>query len=79
MLEGLMSVADRYAPRRRSGPADPALRQARVCYDHLAGSVGAAILDRLFALRWVRRERDTRAIAFTPAGQRAFRARFGIP
>jgi DNA-binding transcriptional ArsR family regulator len=40
MLEGMMEMAARRGPRRRTGPADPALRLARVCYDHLAGERG---------------------------------------
>ena len=43
---------------------------------HLAGSLGAAILDRVFALRWARRELDSRAVVFSAAGERAFRAQF---
>jgi len=35
---------------------------------HLAGALGAALLDRLFALRWARREAGTRALTFTPRG-----------
>jgi DNA-binding transcriptional ArsR family regulator len=35
---------------------------------HLAGALGAALLDRLFALRWARREVGTRALTFTPRG-----------
>ncbi len=135
MLESLMGVAATRAPRRRTGPADPALRIARVCYDHLAGERGvwlleqlrdrgviestaitasgrsfferfgidveplikarrplsrfcldwserrehlggalaAAILDRIFALRWARRERDSRAVVFSASGERALR------
>jgi DNA-binding transcriptional ArsR family regulator len=143
MLEQLGGIAgDRPSPRRRPpGRADPALRAARVCYDHLAGergvwlldalrerghlagpdgctlspsgsaflarihidvatlaksrrplcrpcldwserrhhlggALGAAILDRLFALRWARREPDGRAVVFSPAGDRALRALF---
>ena len=37
--------------RTRPGPADPALRQARVCYDHLAGEAGVALFDALVARR----------------------------
>jgi len=54
----------------------------RTCLDwserriHLSGAVGAAILQRLFALRWARRELDSRAVVFPPAGERAFRALF---
>ncbi len=35
--------------RTRPGPRDPAMRRARVCYDHLAGELGVAMLDGLVA------------------------------
>jgi DNA-binding transcriptional ArsR family regulator len=135
LLEELMTVATRTS--RRRGPSDPALRAARVCYDHLAGAMGvrlfdslksrdllspspnsetffqrfgidtgalaasrrpfcrtcvdwserrfhlagglgAAILQRVFALRWARRALDSRAVVFSPHGERAFRAQFGL-
>ncbi|HEX2833143.1 MAG TPA: winged helix-turn-helix domain-containing protein [Thermoanaerobaculia bacterium] len=137
MLEGIHGIATR-EPKRR-GPADPALRHARVCYDHLAGergvwlfeqlrrrelltetltvpaqarpfftgfgidldalasqrrplsrscldwserrhhlagSLGTAILQRVFALRWARRELDGRAVVFSATGARAFETLF---
>lgn len=136
MLEELTEVALRRGPRRRIGPADPTLRVARVCYDHLAGergvwlleqlrgrkilkdcnvsrdgetfferfgidldalaksrrsfsrtcldwserkhhlggALGAAILERIFALRWARREPDGRGVIFSANGERALRA-----
>jgi len=136
MLEELMEIASRRGPRRRTGPADPALRVARVCYDHLAGergvwlmdqlrdrkvldpsphaekffarlgidiaslpksrrplcrpcldwserrhhlggALGAAILDRIFALGWARRELDSRAVVFSANGERALRQLLG--
>jgi DNA-binding transcriptional ArsR family regulator len=139
MLEELMEIASRRGPRRHTGPADPALRVARVCYDHLAGergvwlldqlrnqelidecalspnaapfftrlgidvaslaksrrplcrpcldwserrhhlggALGAAILDRIFTLRWARRELDSRAVIFSANGERALRRLFG--
>src|SRR6185436_312958 len=41
LLEGLMQVAYRAgAVRLRSSPREPALRKARICYDHLAGELG---------------------------------------
>lgn len=43
---------------------------------HLAGAVGAALLDRLFVLRYARRELAGRAITFTPRGE-AFLAHLG--
>lgn len=36
-------------PPPQTGPTDPALRHARVCYDHLAGRCGTALLQRLQA------------------------------
>src|SRR5215510_1009680 len=41
LLESLMGVAQRAgAVRVRTGPREPAMRKARVCYDHLAGELG---------------------------------------
>jgi DNA-binding transcriptional ArsR family regulator len=143
LLESLMGVAFRTgAVRLRSSPREPALRKARVCYDHLAGelgvlafeallarrvfksdthgltltnlgtawfaelgidaaaaaskrrafcrpcldwgerrhhlggALGTALLERLFALGWARRAKDSRVVGFTPKGELAFRALF---
>jgi len=53
-LESLLGVAARTAPLARGGgaplrlgPSDPALRKARVCYDHLAGELGVFVYERL--------------------------------
>ena len=52
LLENLMGVAQRAgAVRLRSGPREPALRKARVCYDHLAGEVGVRIYESLVKKR----------------------------
>ena len=139
MLEALMGVAARAGHlRTRPGPGDPAMRRARVCYDHLAGelgvhmfdalrdtgrlsnrngevaltkkgegfvaefgidlgelaqlrrplcrscidwsmrrehlagSLGAALLARIYDLKWARRDRTSRAVDFTPDGERKF-------
>lgn len=45
---------------------------------HLAGRVGAALADRCFALDWIARQRDTRAVTITRAGQAGFADMFGI-
>jgi hypothetical protein len=45
---------------------------------HLAGSVGAALLERCMRLGWLRRRKDSRVLAFSAAGERAFRERFGL-
>ena len=48
MLETMMGVAARAGHvRARPGPADPGMRKARVCYDHLAGEMGVALFDGL--------------------------------
>jgi hypothetical protein len=137
VLESLMGLAAVRASRT-FGPRDPALRQARVCFDHLAGAaavrlaeafcradllvgsggwtistagerffaklgvdvstlatrrrplvrqcldwserrfhvggaLGAALLERIFASRWARREPDSRLVTFTDAGERWLR------
>ena len=143
LLESLMNVAACTGARRvRPGPREPALRKARVCYDHLAGELGVRIYDSLVARRllrktgavialddsgrrffdglgiavdtlaharrplcldwsrrrhhlagalgaallqycldlgWARRARDSRAVDFTPAGEQALNRHFPLP
>ena len=56
MLEAIMGVAARSGHLRvRPGPRDPALRLARICYDHLAGELGVRLLDGLVAARRIAR------------------------
>jgi DNA-binding transcriptional ArsR family regulator len=143
-LEALMGVAARAGHlRKRTGPKEPALRSARVCYDHLAGdhgvqlfdnlkirgvirvgsgevslgpsaerffrrldidlaelrssrrpmckacldwsvrrshlagALGAAMLQRFYDLRWARRASGSRIVEFTPSGEREFAKLFG--
>jgi DNA-binding transcriptional ArsR family regulator len=143
MLEAMIGVAARAGHlRTRTGPGEPALRKARVCYDHLAGemgvrmfeslmqsrrlavrdnqiritrggeaflsdfgidlaavsasrrslckscldwsqrrthlagAVGAALLDYIYALKWARRASESRAVIFTPAGEGKFNRLF---
>jgi DNA-binding transcriptional ArsR family regulator len=135
VLEGLMGLAARVGHLRiRTGPKDPALRHARVCYDHLAGdlgvqmldamtrtlttegekfvaqklqidvseieharrplcktcldwsarrshlagTLGAAILARLYELKWATRSPDNRIVNFTRNGEKQFAALFGM-
>ena len=69
LLESLMGVAFRTgALRLRLSPREPALRQARVCYDHLAGELGVAIHERLLARRALAPTAD--GLALTAAGRR---------
>lgn len=146
VLEGLMALSsDLGRPRTRTGPRDDALREARVCYNHLAGrrgvqmfdsliarglvldreghlhlspegadfmadfgldlaglrarraplcrdcldwserrshlagSLGRALFARIEALGWARRDRDSRAVRFTPPGLGAFDRAFPAP
>ena len=54
LLETLMGVAARAkALRTRPGPAEPALRRARICYDHLAGELGVALFDAFIRNKWL--------------------------
>ena len=45
---------------------------------HLAGGLGRAMLSRIEALGWAKREKGSRAIVFTPAGGQAFDAQFCV-
>jgi hypothetical protein len=54
--------------RVRAGPKDPALRRARVCYDHLAGDLGVQMLDAMKRQKLVRQHKQD--IELTPDGQR---------
>lgn len=55
----------------------------RMCLDwserrtHLAGALGAALLERFVELNWVRRYPSSRRVTFTPKGETAFRDLFG--
>ena len=54
LLESLFGVAFRTgALRLRSSPRDPALRKARVCYDHLAGDLAVLAFDAFRKRRWI--------------------------
>jgi len=145
VLEGLAGLAARAGHMRvRTGPKDPALRRARICYDHLAGelgvaiadslirhghlilgpdggevtdsgetflaeagidvagsrrrrrafcrpcldwserryhlagAIGAAIAERCFEMKWVKRIEESRALQITPVGEKGLLATFGI-
>lgn len=76
LLEKLMTLAERTGHRRtRPGPAEPALRRARVCYDHLAGDLGVALFDGLTAKRLLVRRGDE--LMLSRNGE-AFASAFGI-
>ncbi len=76
LLESLMGVAQRAgAVRLKSSPREPALRKARVCYDHLAGELGVFALDSLQKRGLVRRRGD--GLELTGKGQ-AFCSAIGV-
>jgi hypothetical protein len=45
---------------------------------HLAGPLGAAVLDRCFDLGWARRAKGSRVVNFSPSGEQALRERFPL-
>jgi len=72
LLESLMGVAFRTgAVRVRSSPREPALRKARVCYDHLAGELGVLAYEGLLQRRALVRKAD--ALQITNEGREWFR------
>ncbi|MEO1090129.1 MAG: winged helix-turn-helix domain-containing protein [Pseudomonadota bacterium] len=75
-LEGLMGLAAASGHlRSRTGPKDPALRRARVCYDHLAGDMGIQLFDSLVQRRFL--QMGPEALELSDTG-RAFVAELGI-
>ncbi len=71
-LEGLSVLAgesrDKFVPRTPSR-----LRGARTCYDHVAGTLGVALHDRMQALGWLsgRATSEHAAYDVTPSGAKA--------
>lgn len=67
-----------FAPQRSRRPL------CRACLDwserrsHLAGQLGQWILEDLLHRGWARRDLQARSLRFSPAGERAFRQRYGI-
>ena len=75
-LEALMGLASgRGIKRVRTGPKDAAMREARVCYNHLAGRMGVHLFQSLIAKEHLTEHGDD--VTLTPQGQNFMRA-FGI-
>jgi hypothetical protein len=59
-------------------------RFCRPCLDwserrpHLGGAIGAALAERCFALGWIERIKDSRAVAITAGGRDGFAETFAI-
>jgi len=68
VLEGLSLLAG--GARRTFVPnTPPRLRAARTCYDHMAGTLGVSLHDRLSAMGWLSGSYDV-----TPVGSKALAA-----
>jgi DNA-binding transcriptional ArsR family regulator len=68
VLESLSVLAGR--ERHKFVPNTPnSLRSARTCYDHIAGTLGVELHDRLESAGWLSTSYD-----LTPAGTKAFEA-----
>src|SRR5882762_4058677 len=76
LLESLMGVAFRTgAVRLLSSPREPALRKARICYDHLAGEIGVVAYEALLRKKVLKLA--PHGLQLTKAGMEWF-ARAGI-
>jgi DNA-binding transcriptional ArsR family regulator len=76
LIETLSVMAqDVAAPTIRTGPRDAEMRDARICYDHLAGALGVRLLDGLKARGAL--AGDDSNIQLTAAGEDQLAA-FGI-
>jgi DNA-binding transcriptional ArsR family regulator len=77
ILEGLMAVtAHRQGAALKTGPRDPALRRARICYDHLAGALGVALFGAMAERGHLTMSADGAALTGDGA---ALLERLGIP
>lgn len=71
LLESLMGVAFRTgAVRLRASPREPALRKARVCYDHLAGELGVSIYEGMLNMGAL--TSDAEGLKLTASGRQLF-------
>ncbi|WP_454848474.1 ArsR/SmtB family transcription factor [Rhizobium binxianense] len=76
LIESMMGfAASRGHLRYQPGPKEPALRKARICYDHLAGDYGVRMLDSLVASGSI--EAIGEGLALTKKGESDLR-RIGI-
>jgi DNA-binding transcriptional ArsR family regulator len=76
LIETALTLATR--ERRRHRPvtrADESMKNARTCYDHLAGRLGVALTDALIEKHWISLSKDGGEV--TPRGERGL-AKFGL-
>lgn len=75
-LEALMGLAaNRGASRTRPGPRDAQMREARICYNHLAGRMGVQLYESLRERGLIRE--DGERVALTGTGETYIRD-FGV-
>jgi len=68
-IEALVTIAARTGRlRTRPGPRDAAMREARSCYDHLAGRHAVALFEHWEMAEIIRRRGD--GVELSPAGRR---------
>jgi DNA-binding transcriptional ArsR family regulator len=76
LLERMIGVAAGATQvRLQTGPREPALRKARVCYDHLAGEIAVSMYDALLARNVLEYRGETLGVA--PGGD-VWLGKFGI-
>lgn len=73
LLENLLSLEPQMEPR--TGPKDMALREARICYDHLAGERGVMLHDTLRRKKYLQ-EQDN--VLFLSRSGEIFCTKFGL-
>lgn len=69
VLEALSVVAGGGVTRRAVSRVPDRLRNARVCYDHLAGVAGVQLHDRMLELGWFKFDRNRGEYGLTPKGE----------
>nr|WP_319382718.1 helix-turn-helix transcriptional regulator [uncultured Roseibium sp.] len=70
VLEAVMGLAARKGHLRvRTGPRDPAMRAARVCYDHLAGDMAVRIFDSMQSRGFLKVTEEKSGIGLTERGE----------
>lgn len=74
MLEKLTVLATAGAPKAPAPRVPNRLRQARTCYDHMAGATGVALHDRLLALGWLAPGTGSESYVVTEDGLTGFGA-----
>ena len=78
VVDALLGLAEVSGHRRtRTGPTDPALRTARVCYNHLAGAMGVAMFDSLYRRDFLQLSDQDGEVTLSTAGT-AFFQQFGM-